>query len=144
MQEKGYLRKQLKKRGYKLTKQREAILDVLEELDKSLMTAQEIFKRVVKINPGTNFSTVYRNLDILAQEGIIRRVTFGQEASYYELIFDGKHHHHLICKGCGKIQCTDYCPIKDMPEEDGFRATEHRLEIFGFCRECIDTNEPSK
>jgi Fe2+ or Zn2+ uptake regulation protein len=130
------LTEQLKQRGYKLTKQRKAILGVFKEMEKPLATAQYIFEKVVKIYPGTNFSTVYRNLDILVQEGLMRKVTFEQGASYYELI-DDEHHHHLICKGCGKIQCIDYCPVKDISFKDGFTPIEHRLEIFGFCKECL-------
>ena len=44
----------------------------------------------------------------------------------------------MICKECGKIRCIDYCPIKDIPlQEDGFVPVDHRLEIYGFCKECL-------
>ncbi|MGI6190006.1 MAG: transcriptional repressor [Clostridiales bacterium] len=129
---------QLRRRGYKLTKQREAIIKVLDSLEENLATAQHIFEKVTETNPGTNFSTVYRNLDLLVQEGILRKTSLGHEASYYELVTNDTHHHHMICKECGKIRCIDYCPIKDIPlQEDGFVPVDHRLEIYGFCKECL-------
>ncbi|SFP86621.1 Fur family transcriptional regulator, zinc uptake regulator/Fur family transcriptional regulator, ferric uptake regulator [Caldicoprobacter faecalis] len=138
MGNKNEFTEQLKQRGYKLTKQRQAILDVFMEMERPLATAQHIFEKVMEINPGINFSTVYRNLDMLVQEGIVRKITFDQGAAYYELM-GGKHHHHLICKGCGKIQCVDYCPLRDMPIKEGFVPTDHSFEIFGFCKECMQT-----
>ncbi|NLO81640.1 MAG: transcriptional repressor [Clostridiales bacterium] len=132
------IEERLKSRGYKLTKQREAIIKVLESLNDRLATAQHIFERVVETTPGTNFSTVYRNLDLLVQEGLLRKTSFGQEASYYELVVTDDHHHHMICKECGRIRCIDYCPINDMPlQEDGFMPVDHKLEIYGFCKECL-------
>ncbi len=136
MQSKNGFIEQLKQRGYKLTKQRQAILDVLMDLERPLATAQHIFEKVVEINPGINYSTVYRNLDVLVQEGILRKIAFDQGAAYYELM-DGKHHHHLICKGCGKVQCVEYCPLRDMPMNAGFVPTDHSFEVFGFCQECV-------
>lgn len=136
MQSKNEFIEQLKQRGYKLTKQRQAILNAFMDLEKPLATAQHIFEKVVEINPGINFSTVYRNLDVLVQEGIARKITFDQGAAYYELI-DGKHHHHLICKGCGKVQCVEYCPLGDMPMKEGFVPIDHSFEVFGFCKECV-------
>ena len=97
---------QLRRRGYKLTKQREAIIKVLDSLEENLATAQHIFEKVTETNPGTNFSTVYRNLDLLVQEGILRKTSLGHEASYYELVTNDTHHHHMICKECGKIRCV--------------------------------------
>jgi len=136
MHDRNEFMEQLKLRGYRLTKQRQAILDVLMDLEKPLATAQHIFEKVSEINPGINFSTVYRNLDVLVQEGIVRKIAFDQGAAYYELT-DGNHHHHLICKSCGKVQCVEYCPLRDMPIKEGFVPTDHSFEVFGFCRECM-------
>lgn len=128
---------ELKKKGYKITKQREAILTVLGEGEHQLLTAQEIFEKAVEANPGTNFSTVYRNLEILLQEGIVRKVELNREASYYELVDTKDHHHHLICKECGSVRATSFCPFKRLEAEDGFIPVEHRFEVYGFCKDCV-------
>ncbi len=132
---------ELKRRGYKVTRQREAILRVFQGAEKALMTAQELFNRVILEHPGTNFSTVYRNLEILLQEGIIVKVELDREAAYYELSSNGEHHHHLICKGCGSIRPTKYCPFKEGLSEDGFMPVEHRFEVYGYCRTCLRTDK---
>jgi Fe2+ or Zn2+ uptake regulation protein len=127
---------ELRRKGYKVTPQRKAILSILDEGEHQLLTAQELFEGVKKEVPRTNFSTVYRNLEILLEEGIVRKVELGRDAAYYELRDDKKHHHHLICKGCGNIGTTDFCPLDQIIGEDGFIPVEHRFEIYGYCREC--------
>lgn len=134
------LKKRLRERGYKLTKQRAAILDAFENADKPIFTAQELYERVIQENPGTNFSTVYRNLEMLVQEKIVLRIERGRDASCYELNDKGEHHHHMICKICGKVRSIDFCPLDDLPEEEEFVPTDHKLEIYGFCRECLNQN----
>ena len=66
----GTLKERLKLRGYKITRQREAILDAFLACASHLVTAHELFKQVTINVPQTNFSTVYRNLEILVQEGL--------------------------------------------------------------------------
>ena len=131
---------ELKNKGYKITRQREAILKVLGETDHQLLTAQGIFEKVTQTNPGTNFSTVYRNLELLLKEDIIKKVELERDAAYYELSQSGDHHHHLICKGCGNIKKTDFCPFKKIEDEDGFTPVEHRFEVYGYCKDCKEIN----
>jgi len=128
---------ELKKKGYKVTRQREAILSVLGEDEHQLLTAQEIFERILEMGSATNFSTVYRNLEILLQENIIRKVELNREAAYYELNCSGDHHHHLICKQCGSIQTTNFCPLDKLGDENGFIPVEHKFEIYGYCKDCV-------
>jgi Fe2+ or Zn2+ uptake regulation protein len=130
------LMEELRKKGYKITKQREAILTVLGEGSHQLLTAQEIFERMLSSGSGTNFSTVYRNLEVLLQEGIVRKVELDREAAYYELAHSGGHHHHLICKECGSIQTTNFCPFEQLKDEDGFIPVDHSFEVYGYCKDC--------
>ena len=132
------LKQELRKRGYKLTRQRETILEVFESSERALMTAQDIFERVIRRNPGMNFSTVYRNIEMLLQEDIITRVELDGGAAYYELSGDGEHHHHLICKRCGHVQVTKYCPLRESFDEEGFVPVDHRFEVYGYCRDCVE------
>ncbi|HHY82150.1 MAG TPA: transcriptional repressor [Clostridiales bacterium] len=131
---------ELKKKGYKVTRQREAIISVLGEVEHQLLTAQEIFEKILGMGSATNFSTVYRNLEMLLQEEIIRKVELNRDAAYYELNYSGDHHHHLICKKCGSIQTTSFCPLERLGDEDGFIPVEHKFEIYGYCKECVKTD----
>lgn len=128
---------ELKKRGYKITRQREAILRVYARHPAKPVKAQDLFEQVVAEHPGTNFSTVYRNLEMLVQEGLLLKVEIDGGAAHYELSEQGEHHHHLICKGCGSIQPTRYCPFKSGLAEEGFYPVAHRFEVYGYCRDCL-------
>ncbi|WP_422446550.1 Fur family transcriptional regulator [Thermoanaerobacterium sp. DL9XJH110] len=130
--------KLLKENELKVTPQRKAILQVLEK-SKALLNAQELFQEVIKLVPGTNFSTIYRNLDLLLSRGILCRIASESGGVLYELRRRGNHHHHVICKGCGAAIPVDFCPMKAMEKEldaRGFTPTEHRFEIYGYCNKC--------
>lgn len=128
---------ELKERGHKITRQREAILRVFEQHAGKPLKAQNLFEQVLSGLPGTNFSTIYRNLEMLVQEGLLLKVEIDREAAHYELSDQGEHHHHLICKGCGSIRPTHYCPFKSGVAEEGFYPVAHRFEVYGYCRDCL-------
>ncbi len=128
----------LRKRGYKITRQREAILKVLSDGEHQLLTPQEIFEKVQKKAWCADTSTIYRNLEMLLQEGIVRKIKLNRDAACYELNIREKHHHHLVCTKCGNIQTTDFCPLDRLQDEDGFVPIEHRFEVYGYCRDCVN------
>lgn len=132
---------ELRKKGYKITRQREAILRAFSEDGHQLLTAQEIFEKVKKSQAGTNFSTVYRNLGLFLEEQIISKVELDREAAYYELNDKKGHHHHMVCKRCGSIQTIDFCPLDRLKNDNGFIPLEHRFEIYGYCKDCINNNK---
>lgn len=137
--EKEALITRLIEKGYKLTKQRQAILEVFQESNKHLLTAHEVFERVVSNNVnGMNFSTVYRNLEILTQINILNKVVLGQGLSGFELTTQNQHHHHLICKACGKTSTIKFCPFEALSPEvmEGFEPTDHKFEVYGYCKGC--------
>ena len=137
--EKEALTSRLTEKGYKLTKQRQAILQVFQEANKHLLTAQEVFELAISSNAkGMNFSTVYRNLEILTQINILNKVVMGQGLSAFELTNQNQHHHHLICKSCGKTKTLNFCPFETLGSEvmEGFVPTEHKFEIYGYCKGC--------
>lgn len=129
----------LKSKGYKITNQRRAILEVFMDAQKHLLTAAEVYEAVAQGEISINFSTVYRNLEILTEASIVVRHNLDNGVNYYELDIHG-HHHHLICLHCGVAKRIYACPVellKDTIEaEDGFTAIEHKLEIYGYCRHC--------
>lgn len=133
----------LKAQQLKVTPQRKAILTVLQNSD-AVLSAQDIFAEVIKILPGINFSTVYRNLDVLLAKGILCRITPDSGGVLYELRMKEGHHHHVICKRCGTSMPLEYCPMEDIETklaERGFTPTEHRFEIYGYCQKCSEGGE---
>lgn len=137
--EKEALATRLTEKGYKLTKQRQAILQVFEESNKHLLTAQEVFELAISSHPkGMNFSTVYRNLEILTQINILNKVVIGPGLSGFELTNLNQHHHHLICKSCGRTSTINFCPFEALNPEvmEGFEPTDHKFEVYGYCKSC--------
>ncbi len=128
----------LKENGYKCTTQRKIMLEVICEQNRPYK-ANEIFNMVSEITPGINFSTIYRNLELLLELGIINKISLDESFNYYE-VSTGKHRHHIICKICGNVKEIDLCPFKEMEksklEELGFEPQDHKFEIYGLCSKC--------
>ncbi|MBS4537630.1 transcriptional repressor [Clostridium sp. D2Q-11] len=135
--------KTLKDKGYRCTNQREAILDVLLNNENHFISAEDIYIKTKKYYPKTNFSTVYRNLEVLDNLGVIHRTNTDGKKAMYEIICEDSHHHHIICKSCGKTEIVDFCPflnIKEKFSNDGFKLTDHKFELYGYCEKCNEDN----
>ncbi len=128
----------LKGMGYKLTGQRRLIIEVFEDTP-FRYTAQEVFEKTKQKNSGINFSTIYRNLELLCRLNIINKLNITSKISHFELN-DAKHHHYIICLGCGDMEKIDICPYnklnKSKLDELGFVPIEHKFEIYGYCKKC--------
>ncbi|MCF8010228.1 MAG: transcriptional repressor [Clostridiales bacterium] len=132
------LEKKLVQEGYKITKNRRVILEVFNETPESWITAQDLFEKVLNKNQKINFSTVYRNLNMLTKIGILYQVNKEQGLGYYRLNNNQSYHHHLICKSCGKTWRVQFCPLKELGVEhiQGFTIVDHKFEIYGYCSDC--------
>lgn len=129
----------LRKRGYKLTPQRRAVLDVIT-LSRTHLTPAEIFERVGQEYPGIGLVTVYRTLEILAEAGLICEVHVGSNCRRYLLRRPSEHHHHLVCSGCGTVIDFSECGLFELEQrlsqKTGFEIKSHLLEFLGQCPEC--------
>ncbi len=130
--------KDLRQRGHRRTPQREMILQVICECDGHI-TADEIITRVRKRYPHLNKSAVYRTLNLLVQTGFVNPTDFGSGSVTYEIHRD-PHHHHLVCRECGKMIEVDagvFAPVeRKLRDEYAFAPDLHHFAIFGLCRKC--------
>jgi Fur family ferric uptake transcriptional regulator len=101
-------------------------------------TAGELHEIVRKRLPHVSLGTVYRNLDLLAQQGAIKKLDYaGGEARY-----DGNlsHHDHLRCIHCGRVDDLMIPPLELLQPEGnhlrGYELLGHRLEFIGLCPRC--------
>jgi Fur family transcriptional regulator, ferric uptake regulator len=121
----------------KNTPARSAIMEFLSNSITPVDVEQIInYLRSQKLN--TNKVTVYRILDFMLNNGIVKRLEFGEGKYRYEIQKD--HHHHLICTNCGQI---DDIPgeflegfDENIREVKGFLIKRHTLEFFGLCKNC--------
>ena len=128
----------LKLRGYKLTRQRRAILDTITHSHSHLVPAA-VYEKANKRYPGIGLVTIYRTLELLARLGFICEVHSGNNRSYLMRRSSG-HHHHLLCSICKKvIDCTD-CDLRQMEEriacQTDFKIDSHLVEFVGRCHDC--------
>jgi Fur family transcriptional regulator, ferric uptake regulator len=127
------------------TRQRQVILNELQKLT-SHPTAAGLYRIVVRRLPKISLGTVYRNLDLLAKTGVIRKLEFGGG----EARFDGNltPHDHIRCVKCGKIDDIPHPPfdllggVKD--DFNGYCVLGHRVEFFGVCPQCNNRNNPTQ
>ena len=129
----------LKAGGKKLTRARKAILDVLER-NTLPITVAEVHAGLVKAKTDVDLVTVYRNLAMLQELGLVNAVGFQEGQMRYEVVHGRAHHHHIQCRGCGKIIDLMLCPLKKLTklieEQTRFSVDGHALEFFGWCPQC--------
>jgi Fur family ferric uptake transcriptional regulator len=131
--------KQLKERGFRNTKARIALLNILRKIRLPL-TEPDIRAHLAKEGIRPNKTTIYRELAKLGEHGFVREVDFGDGKKRFESE-DGDHHHHLVCKGCEKVE--DFSIENELTRlmqkiggKNKFKIVDHSLEFFGFCRDC--------
>ncbi|RXZ79837.1 transcriptional repressor [Paenibacillaceae bacterium] len=128
---------QLKMTGVRMTPQRHAILTYLME-SMTHPTADEIYKSLSPQFPSMSVATIYNNLRLFVDAGLVRELTYGDDSSRFDA--DLSDHYHAICKGCGKIVDFEYPPLtaveRAASQETGFVVEGHRMEIYGVCGEC--------
>ena len=128
----------LKQHGYKLTPQRQAVIQAIASSQDHL-TPTAIYEKVHRGYPNIGFVTIYRTLDILAKLGLICELHAGGSCHSYTISAPG-HHHHLICSKCGVVvdfAGHDLSPLEQrLSAETGFRIDSHLLEFAGLCQAC--------
>jgi Fur family peroxide stress response transcriptional regulator len=119
------------------TKQREAILIVLRNT-RSHPTADQIYDEVRKSIPNISKGTVYRNLQVLQEDGDITELNLNGTLGRYEV--KQERHYHFRCEKCGRVSDIDMPIHRDLDQEAGQRTglkiSSHQLEFRGLCKEC--------
>jgi Fur family transcriptional regulator, ferric uptake regulator len=133
--------------GYRFTQLREFILDILKN-KKGHLSVEDIYSELIKKCRGVNLTTVYRNLEILVELGIVEKFDFGDGRARFELVVIKKKndecvHHHLVCMKCGKIidfECSSVdkheSEIKIVEDKYNFKIQEHLIQFRGLCSKC--------
>ncbi len=124
-------------KSMRITNQRQVILEELRSV-KSHPTANEVYDMVRRRLPRIGLGTVYRNLELLADCDVIKKLKVGGEQKR----FDGNPspHYHIRCTGCGRVDDVDLPRNQAMDEEaarsTGYAVTGHHVEFTGQCAEC--------
>lgn len=130
---------EFKKTGERITPIRRALLENFCNYSKP-QTPQELLSYLEKNGLMANKTTVYRQLEIFVQIGLIQEINFSDRSKRYE-IASKEHHHHLVCQNCKKIE--DINLGNDLTKQEKkiwkkhhFKVLQHSLEFFGLCNKC--------
>lgn len=124
------------------TASRRALVEALVAADRPV-TIPEVLIQTIEIPQ----SSAYRNLTVLCEAGVVRRLPGADDVGRFELAEDlsGHHHHHLVCSSCGRVADIKASPRleKALAEaarlaaaETGFEVSDHRIDLGGLCPQC--------
>ncbi|WP_353893175.1 Fur family transcriptional regulator [Proteinivorax hydrogeniformans] len=130
----------LESSGYKVTSQRQIILEIILNNREKHMSAEEIHEKANKSNADIGLATVYRALELFEELKIIHKMNFGDGRSRYELWEEEHHHHHLICTSCHEVYevAEDLLDVLEHKIENKykFKISGHQLKFYGVCYNC--------
>ena len=137
-------RRYLRDHNLPATHQRLAVAEVLF-FAVDHVSAQDVARRLAKRGgPRIGTATVYRTLDLLIRSGLVREHDFGEGFKRYEPSSADQAHEHCICSSCGTVMEFSNDRLERMiallAEEVEFRPHHHRLEVYGLCRSCRQSN----
>lgn len=119
------------------TRQREVILEALRRV-KTHPTADALFQMVRRRLPRLSFGTVYRNLNLLRDEGRILELACGRYSSHYD--GDIHPHYHFFCLKCEGLYDVERPVLKNLDEEvseeTGLLVKHHHINFYGLCKGC--------
>ena len=133
------LKKALKKEGLRYTQQRQSIWDEMCATDEH-RDAEEIYLSLRNEGMSVSRATVYRTIDVLVKNNLVRKLELGDGRARYEHKMDMEHHDHLICVQCGKIEEFMDETIEEIQEtivnDLGFKLIRHIHQLFVICNNC--------
>ena len=138
------LRDELRAQGYRLTPQRQLVLEAVTRLGHA--TPEEVAESVQQTAHGVNISTVYRTLELLEQLSLVTHSHLGHGAPSYHLAAEAEHV-HLVCRECGRIGQVgpqSVAPLVAALEAGhDFETDVRHLTVFGRCGACRKAEAPA-
>ena len=132
----------LRRANQRVTANRTALVELLATAPRPLTIPE-----ILTLRDGLAQSSVYRNLVVLEQAGVVHRIVTNDEFARFELAEDltGDHHHHLICSSCGRVEDVPASAglekslrtaADQITKATGFRTHDHRIDLLGVCGQC--------
>lgn len=131
----------LRKRGHRITAQREVILQIFREQPHGThLSAEELYGKLSERGSHVSLATAYRTLKLLSSLGLLRELDFAEGHKHYELKQENVPHQHIICIGCNStIEFEDHF-LEEAGQKIGarynFEVIDAQFKIFGLCPSC--------
>lgn len=129
----------LQRKKLKFTPHRELIMEnfIGNEGHRSV---DDLYHAVRTQDPRIGYTTVYRTMKILLDCGLAREIDLADGITRYEHLYNHQHHDHMICTQCGRsieFYNEELEAVQEAASEQlGFKVMDHRLQIYGLCRDC--------
>ena len=121
-----------------VTPQRRLLLSVMREAERHL-DAKELYRRASERDASISLATVYRNLRLFKEQGLIEERHLGQMRCYYEMKHLGEHQ-HLVCRGCGQViefeSPLTRNLVAEVQDKNNFSVTKVELCLEGYYHKC--------
>ena len=134
----------LRENKLRFTSQRQTILEVFLDHE-GHAEVDDLFQIIREIDPTIGIATVYRTMNILVECGLARENTLSKGQKTFEKLYHQSHHDHLICTQCDKIVEFEHPLIEqyqlEISQNHGFTLRQHKMEIYGICRDCQKKGE---
>ena len=127
----------LKESGLKATFQRMNILESIEQYGH--MTIDAIYEKVIKTHPSLSLATIYKNIILMVEKGVLVEVPITGEKAKYELT--KADHIHLVCTECGEVEDKPHNVDADalfssMTKNENFSLSKQQINLYGVCSHC--------
>ena len=130
-------------KGWRITEQRKSMATLFAGAE-GYLSPKDVYDYMKIPYPGVSFDTVYRNLRLLSEMGVLEQFYFNEGLKFRASCLK-HHHHHLICMNCEKTMTFDFCPMKFMSTLPGnYEIVQHRFEVFGTCPDCKNAKKNLK
>lgn len=128
------------------TRQAAAVREALVRRE-GFTSAQDLHAELRASGAAVGLTTVYRHLQALADAGTIDVLRSPDGEAVYRVCGTGRHHHHLVCRDCGRTVEIEGGPVekwtRQVAEAEGFTDVDHTVEIIGTCAACASSRSPS-
>ncbi|WP_169081926.1 Fur family transcriptional regulator [Paenibacillus sp. PL91] len=133
--------RRMSSQGLRITDQRKTLAKLFSETQ-GYLAPKEVYEYMGRSYTGLSFDTVYRNLRVMEELGVLEQVIFEDGGKFKLHCRENDHHHHMICLQCGMTYPITFCPMEQTNVPEDFRVVKHKFEVFGYCKECVQ-DEPA-
>ncbi|WP_139994453.1 Fur family transcriptional regulator [Paenibacillus paridis] len=133
--------RRMSSQGLRITDQRKTLAKLFSETQ-GYLAPKEVYEYMGRSYTGLSFDTVYRNLRVMEELGVLEQVIFEDGGKFKLHCRENDHHHHMICLQCGMTYPITFCPMEQTAVPDDFKVVKHKFEVFGYCKQCVQ-DEPA-
>lgn len=124
------------------TIQRDLVLEAVRRLNHP--TADEVYNEVSAVYPRVSRGTIYRNLNLLTENGILLKIPLPNYPDHFDTTLH--NHYHIVCRGCGRVDdipLADQQPLIDRIPSCGYQIDTHYILLYGLCPACRERHDPT-